>query len=54
MLLRFADYDLDVESKVMLDVLHLDTPALPADKSRELFNSVVADYLDIRTRRKIS
>ncbi len=52
MLLRFADYDLDVESKVMLDVLHLDSPALPAEKSRELFNSIMADYPDVRTRRK--
>lgn len=52
MLLRFADYDLDVESKVMLDVLHLDTPALPAEKNREFFNSIMEDYLDIRTRRK--
>ena len=36
----------------MLDVLHLDTPALPAEKNREFFNSIMEDYLDIRTRRK--
>ena len=52
MLLRFNDYDLEIESKVMLDVLHLDTPALPSDKNRELFNNVLSDYLEIRTRRK--
>jgi exodeoxyribonuclease V len=52
MLLYFPDYDLELESKVMLDVLHLDTPALPSDKSRELFQNVQADYLHIRTRRK--
>lgn len=52
MLLRFTDYDLEVESKVMLDVLSLDTPALPADKSRELFQNVLADYLFLKTRRK--
>jgi exodeoxyribonuclease-5 len=52
MLLRFTDYDLEVESKVMLDVLHLDTPALPMDKNKELFHNVLSDYLNIKTRRK--
>lgn len=52
MLLRFTDYDLELESKVILDVLHLDTPALPAEKNKELFNNILADYLYIKTRRK--
>jgi exodeoxyribonuclease V len=52
MVLRFADYNLEVESKVMLDVLHLDTPSLPSERNKELFNNVLADHLDIRTRRK--
>jgi exodeoxyribonuclease-5 len=52
MVLRFADYDLEIESKVMLDVLRLDTPALPPDKGRELFQNVLADYLFIKSRRK--
>ncbi len=52
MTLYFPDYDFEVESKVMMDVLHLDTPALPAEKNRELFQSILADYVHIRTRRK--
>jgi len=52
MVLKFADYDLEIESKVMLDVLHLDTPALPSEKNKELYNSVLADYLHIKERRK--
>lgn len=52
MVLWFADYNLEIESKVMMDVLHLDTPALPQEKSRELFQSVLADYVHIKTRRK--
>jgi len=52
MLLRFTDYDMEIESKVMLDVLQLDSPALPPDKSRELFQNVLSDYLFIKTRRK--
>jgi exodeoxyribonuclease-5 len=52
MTLKFPDYDLELESKVMLDVLHLDTPALPSEKNRELFQSVLSDYISIKTRRK--
>lgn len=52
MTLYFPDYDFEVESKVMIDVLHLDTPSLPAEKNRELFQSVLADYQHIRTRKK--
>jgi exodeoxyribonuclease-5 len=52
MVLKFPDYDLEIESKVMMDVLHLDTPALPSDKNKELFQNILADYINIKTRRK--
>lgn len=51
MVLRFGDYNLEIESKVMMDVLHLDTPALPSEKNKELFQSVLADYQYIKTRK---
>jgi exodeoxyribonuclease-5 len=52
MLLWFADYELELEAKVMLDVLHLDSPALPNEKGRELFENVIQDYLHLKTRKK--
>jgi exodeoxyribonuclease-5 len=52
MVLWFPDYGLELESKVMLDVLSLDTPALPAEKNKELFQGVLEDYLHIKTRSK--
>jgi len=52
MVLKFPDYDLEIESKVIMDVLHLDTPALPSDKNKELFQNILADYVNIKTRRK--
>jgi exodeoxyribonuclease-5 len=52
MLLKFNDYDLEIDAKVMLDVLQLDTPALPQDRGRELFQNILAEYLYIKTRRK--
>jgi exodeoxyribonuclease V len=50
--LKFPDYDLDIESKVMLDVLQLDSPALSPDRSSELFHNVLADYVHLKTRKK--
>jgi exodeoxyribonuclease V len=52
MVLKFPDYNMEVESKVMLDVLNLDTPALPSDKNKELYHNILAEYLHIKTRRK--
>jgi exodeoxyribonuclease-5 len=52
MLLWFADYELELEAKVMLDVLHLDSPTLPNEKGRELFENVLQDYAHLKTRKK--
>ncbi len=52
MVLKFPDYNLETEAKVMMDVLHLDTPALPSDKNKELYQNILADYIDLKTRRK--
>jgi len=52
MTLKFPDYNLEVETKVMMDVLHLDTPALPSDKNKELYQNILADYINIKNRRK--
>jgi exodeoxyribonuclease-5 len=52
MSLYFPDYDFEVESKVLLDVLHLDTPALPVERNKELFHAILADYQHLKTRRK--
>jgi len=50
--LWFPDYNQEIESKVMLDVLQLDTPALPAERSSELFHNILADYVHLKTRKK--
>jgi exodeoxyribonuclease V len=52
MVLWFPDYKLEIEAKVMMDVLHLDFPALPSERGRELFQSVMADYQHIKIRKK--
>jgi len=52
MILRFPDYDWEIESKVLLDVLQLDAPALSGDRNKELFQNILADYQYLKTRRK--
>ncbi|HLN22100.1 MAG TPA: AAA family ATPase [Bacteroidales bacterium] len=52
MSLWFPDYNLEIETKVMLDVLHLDSPSLPQDKSKAFFEAVLQDYIHIKTRKK--
>lgn len=52
MTLWFPDYNFEVESKVIMDVLHLDSPSLPSDKNSELFHGILEDYQHIKSRRK--
>ncbi len=52
MVLKFPDYNLEVDAKVMIDVLHLDTPALPSDKNKELYHNILQDYIHLKTRKK--
>ncbi|NLN29702.1 MAG: ATP-binding domain-containing protein [Bacteroidales bacterium] len=35
-----------------MDVLHLDSPSLPADRNKELFYGILEDYQHIKTKRK--
>jgi exodeoxyribonuclease-5 len=52
MTLWFNDYEMELETKVMLDVLQLDSPALPPDKSKEFFMAILEDYRHLQTRKK--
>ncbi|PRY15445.1 UvrD-like helicase family protein [Pontibacter ummariensis] len=51
--LRFVDYPdaPEEEMKIMLDTLYSDAPALPADQNKKLYEEVLQDYLDIKTKR---
>lgn len=48
--LRFQDYDLEIELRVLLDTLQSDTPALPKEQNDRLFYSVLEDYADEPTK----
>lgn len=49
----FPDYnDYEIETKVILDTLHIDTPSLDKESSDKLFNEVYESYYDIKTKRE--
>ena len=51
--LRFPDYnDMELEVTLLLDTLHVETPALPKEMNDRLFYSVLEDYVDIPTKRE--
>jgi exodeoxyribonuclease V len=52
--LRMIDYpdEQDVDARLLLDTLASETPALPMEENRRLFDEVMLDYADIPQRRK--
>ena len=52
-LLRLPDYDdIEIESKLMLDTLSIETPSLSAERNKELFFAANEDYSHITSKRK--
>jgi len=49
-LVRFPDYDLETDIRILLDVLQSDSPALPKELNDKLFWSVWEDYADEPTK----
>ena len=52
-LLRFPDYDdYEMETTVLLDTLHSESPSLTRDESNQLFESVMEDYAHISQKKE--
>ncbi|MDR1937353.1 MAG: AAA family ATPase [Tannerellaceae bacterium] len=47
---RFQDYDLDVDVKLLLDTLQSESPALPKELNDRLFYAVLEDYAHIAAK----
>lgn len=47
---RFQDYDLEMDIKILLDTLQTDTPALPKEMNDKLFFTILEDYDDVPTK----
>jgi exodeoxyribonuclease-5 len=51
--LRLIDYNnLEVEAKILIDTLAIETASLSSEKQRELFEKVILDYEDTPTRKE--
>lgn len=48
--IRFQDYDLEMDVKILLDTLQTDAPALPKELNDKLFYTILEDYEDIPTK----
>lgn len=50
--LRFVDYeDLEIDAKVLLDTLYTNQASLSREENRNLFNNVLEDYEDVKTKK---
>jgi exodeoxyribonuclease-5 len=50
--LRFIDYDgVEIDCKIFLETLDIDSASFPYDKNQQLFNAVSEDYIEIRNKR---
>ncbi|WP_321290129.1 AAA family ATPase [uncultured Sunxiuqinia sp.] len=51
--LKFLDYDdLEIDCKILLETLDIETASLSYEESQRLYESVAEDYMDIRSKKK--
>ncbi|MCW0483255.1 ATP-dependent DNA helicase [Gaoshiqia sediminis] len=51
--LKFIDYDdLEVDCKIILDTLNIESASMTQEDNKRLFQSVAEDYTDIRSKKK--
>ena len=52
--LRFIDYELELDAKILLETLHTDVASLTNEMRRQLYETIYADYaLQYRTKKEI-
>lgn len=47
---RFIDYEMEIECKMLLDTLHSEAPALPKEANDKLFAAIAEAYADVRLK----
>ena len=51
-MVRFPDYNTEMDLKILLETLHTDSPALPKELNDKLFYAILEDYADIPGKRE--
>ncbi len=49
---RLVDYNLEIEALLLLDSLHSETASLSSEQNKDLFYSILEDYVDLKPKRK--
>jgi exodeoxyribonuclease-5 len=49
---RLVDYDIEIETDLLLDALHSKSASLSMEENKNLFYSILEDYSDIKPKRK--
>ena len=50
--IHLVDYDMEVDTIIMLDTLSLETASLPIESQRDLFNRVMEDFEEEKTKKQ--
>ncbi|RLD61741.1 MAG: ATP-dependent endonuclease [Bacteroidetes bacterium] len=50
--IRFIDYDIEIDTKIMLSTLSIETASLNNDQNKQLYYSVLEDYSDIKSKKQ--
>jgi len=50
MIVRFQDYEQELEIRILLDTLQQETPSLPKELNDKLFFNILEDYMDEKTK----
>ncbi|PVX49368.1 exodeoxyribonuclease-5 [Balneicella halophila] len=50
--LRFVNYDIEIETKILLDTLTSQSPALSREENKQLYLNVLEDYADLTNKKK--
>jgi exodeoxyribonuclease-5 len=50
--IRLVDYSIELDAKIMLDTLSIDSPALSTEDNKKLFYTIMEDYEDIKPKER--
>jgi exodeoxyribonuclease-5 len=50
--LRLIDYDIELDAKIMLDTLNIESASLKSDQNKNFFYTVYEDYEEIKPKKK--
>lgn len=50
--LRFVNYEVEIDTKILLNTLTAEAPALSREENKQLYINVLEDYLDIKSKKK--